>query len=119
MGFRSNTYAKVWEIKDNGNYADVRIGISRKNRQTEQYEQDFGGYVRFIGSAYEGVKKVGQGGTVRLGEVDVTNSYDKEKKVTYTNFKVFSLAADGGAAPAPSPAVAKVSTNDDGLPFDV
>lgn len=28
---------------------------------------------------------------IRLGDVDVTNNYNKEKGITYTNFKIFSF----------------------------
>ena len=35
MGFRIGAYATVWEIKDgSGNWTDVKLSISKKNRYT-------------------------------------------------------------------------------------
>ena len=42
MGFRTGAYAKVWKVEP---YSDtsvkLRISISRKNKQSGEYEQDF------------------------------------------------------------------------------
>ena len=104
MGFRKNAFAKIWEIKaGNGNYADARISISEKKKGTDDYVQTFGGFVRFAGDAANGIEG---GMRVKLGDVDVTNSYNKEKKVTYTNFVVFNwepVESNGSSAPAAAP----------------
>ena len=74
----------------------LRISISRKNKQSGEYEQDFSGFVNAIGTA--AAKKAAclkEGDTIKLGDVDVTNKYDKEKNITYTNFAVFSFDLDG------------------------
>lgn len=112
MGFRNGAYATVWETKPgNGNWTDVRLSISRKNRDGE-YETDFSGFVRFIGDAHTGAAHLGEKSRIKIGECDVTNRYDKEKKVTYTNFAVFSFEdADGNNAATQPPA----STDGDGF----
>ena len=52
MGFRTGAYAKVWEISPMSDTSTkLRISISRKNKQTGEYEQDFSGFVLCIGSA--------------------------------------------------------------------
>lgn len=111
-------YAKMWSIKFNQKYADVRISISRKNKQTNEYETEFARYVRFIGHAYQRlcniyptlnfVQTTNQNGdviceapknnggkanppTIRLRNVDVTNKYDKEKKTEYVNCLVYEF----------------------------
>lgn len=92
MGFRTGAYATVWEVKQgNGNYTDVRLSISKKNKQTDQYEQDFSGYVRFIGTAHQNAGTLHEKDRIKIGDCEVTNNYNKEKKVTYTNFAVFSF----------------------------
>lgn len=92
MGFRTGAYATIWEVKPgNGNYTDVRLSISKKNRQTDQYEQDFSGYVRFIGTAHQNASTLSEKDRIKIGDCEVTNNYNKEKKVTYTNFAVFSF----------------------------
>ena len=106
MGFRTGAYAKVWKVEPfSDTSVKLRISISRKNKQTGEYEQDFSGFVNAIGTA--AAKKAAvlkEGDTIKLGDVDVTTKYDKAKEVTYTNYKIFSFEVDGGNAPAPKPA---------------
>lgn len=104
MGFRAGAYAKVWEVKaGNGNYTDARISISKKNRQTEQYETDFSGFVRLIGNAHQKAGSIKEGSRIKLGDCEVTNSYNKEKKITYTNYAVFDFeSADSNSNNASS-----------------
>lgn len=97
MGFRTGAYATIWEVKNgNGNYTDVRLSISKKNKQTEQYETDFSGFVRFIGTAHQKANTLKEKDRIKIGDCEVTNSYNKEKNVTYTNFAVFSFEDANG-----------------------
>ena len=96
MGLKNGTFATVWEVKKgNGNYTDVRLSTSRKNKQTDQYETDFSGFVRFIGTAHQNASSLKEKDRIKIGDFEVTNNYDKEKKVTYTNFAVFSFESAG------------------------
>lgn len=100
MSFRQNGYATVWKIKKGtGNFTDVQISTSRKNPNTDTYETDFSGYVRFIGDAHKNAGNLGEKSRIKIGDCAVTNSYDKEKEVTYTNFQVFSFEMADGSAP--------------------
>lgn len=97
MGFRTGAYAVVWEVKaGKGNYTDVRLSVSKKNKQTDQYETDFSGFVRFIGTAHQNASGLKEKDRIKIGDCEVTNTYDKEKKVTYTNFAVFSFENANG-----------------------
>lgn len=41
MGFRTGAYAKVWEVTPMSDTSTkIRISVSRKNKQTGEYEQD-------------------------------------------------------------------------------
>lgn len=93
MGFRTGAYATVWEVRGiSDTMTRCRISISKKNKTTGQYEQDFGGYITFIGSAAANkALKLKEKDRIKLGDVDVDNKYVKEKDITYTNFKVFSF----------------------------
>lgn len=93
MGFRTGAYATVWEVRGiSDTMTRCRVSISKKNRTTGQYEQDFGGYITFIGSAAANkALKLKEKDRIKLGDVDVDNKYVKEKDITYTNFKVFSF----------------------------
>lgn len=129
MGFRTGAFAKVWEVTPvSDTSTKLRISISRKNKKTEEYEQDFGGFVHAIGTA--AAKKAAclkSGDTIKLGDVDVSNRYDSEKKREYTNCKIFSFEVDNGSAsksttnPAattePQPAVDGGEVDDARLPF--
>ena len=117
MGFRTGVYAKVWEVREKSpTITEGRISISRKNKQTGEYEQDFNGWVRFVGTANAAsALKLNKQDSIKLGDVDVTNRYDKEKEVTYTNFTVFGFEVDG-EAPAKKPAPAPVDEGEPDTP---
>lgn len=113
MGFRTGSYATVWGIENKGNYSIVEMSTSKKNKQTDQYETDFSSkFVRFIGGAHTNSEGLTRGSKIKIGDCEVTNSYNKETKTGYTNFLVFSFedANNGGAnnsdnnKPAPSQA---------------
>lgn len=125
MGFRKDSYATVWEITPRSEtMVSGRISINRKDRQTDQYIQDWGGYVAFIGTACAAkAAKLKTKDRIKLGDVDVTNKYDAEKKITYTNFNIYSFEMADGAGnqrssqpAAPQPSVDDGELSDD-LPF--
>ena len=97
MGFRKDTYCTVWSVESiSGTMTKARISTSYKNKQTDQYEQDFSGFVMFVGTAC--AKKalaLKEKDRIKLGDVDVTNRWDSEAKKEYTNFKVFSFETMG------------------------
>lgn len=102
MGFRSGAYAAVFSVKKgNGKYYDVNLTTSKKDKSSGNYNTDFRGFARFIGNAADTIAKYsGKNGSpvcrIKLGDVEVTNSYNKEKDITYTNYAVFSCEiADG------------------------
>lgn len=100
MGYRTGSYAKVWEVNPRSDtHVSLRISTSRKNKQTGEYEQDFSGYVSALGTA--AAKKAAslkEGDRIKLGDVDVVTRYDKDKKVTYTNFNLFSFEKEEGGS---------------------
>lgn len=124
MGFRKDAWATCWgvEVKSD-TLTQVRISTSRKDKQTEEYVQDFSGFVAFVGTAAAkkaaGLKEKDR---IKLGDVEVTTKYDGDKKVTYTNFKCYNFTTqDEGettsSAPAePQPTVDE-GVDDDRLPF--
>ena len=103
MGFRTCSYATIWEIEPRTDtWTKARVSTSRKNRQTGEYETDFSGYISFFGTAVaQKAAGLHERDRIRFGDIDVTNSYNKEKKITYTNFAVYSF--DMADDPKPSP----------------
>lgn len=96
MGFREGSFAKVWEIKPKSDVStQLRVSISKKNKQTGEYEQDFSGFVSCIGkAAAKKAVKLKEGDRIRLKNVDVSTSYDREKKIQYVNYKCFDFLTE-------------------------
>ena len=122
MGFRQGSYMKLWEVTPGERSTKVRGSISKKNKQTNEYEQDFSGFVTLAGTAHKEAANLKVGDTVRIGDCDVTSRYDKEKKKEFINFTVYSFADsnDRKAAPAAKPAAAPTVQDDsesEDLPF--
>lgn len=124
MGFRTGAFAKIWEVTPMSDTSTkLRMSVSRKNKQSGEYEQDFSGFVLAIGTA--AAKKAAclkEGDKIKLGDVDVSTKYDKEKKITYTNFKMFSFEVDGDSDSSEDttdlqPTVDEGEIDDSRLPF--
>ena len=123
MGFRTGSYAKIWEVTPvNDSSTKLRMSVSRKNKQTGEYEQDFSGYVLCVGTAAAGrALQLHEGSRIKIGDCDVTTRYDEKKKVTYTNYKMFSFSTDDEdeqtQTDAPQPTVDEGEIDDNKLPF--
>jgi hypothetical protein len=97
MGFKNGGYAKVWAVEDKGNYSVVELSSSKKNKETGGYDTDFSNkFVRFIGTAHKESSKLSRNDSIKLGDIEVTNKYDKEKNTTYTNYMVYSFEKSDG-----------------------
>lgn len=123
MGFKQGSYMKLWEVTPGERSTKVRGSISKKNKQTNEYEQDFSGFVTLAGTAHKEAANLKVGDTVRIGDCDVTSRYDKEKKKEYINFTVYSFADNGekkdasAAKPTTTPAAPADTDEDSELPF--
>ena len=94
MGFRTGSYATIWGVVESisDTKTKARISISRRNKMTGEYNTDFSGFVEFIGtSAANKALTLKERDRIKLGNIDVSNKYDKEKNITYVNYKVFSF----------------------------
>lgn len=100
MGFKTGSFAKVWKIDPKSDrVTELRISTSKKNKDSGEYEQDFSGFVRCVGSACASkAASISEGSRIKLGDVDVTKRYDKEAQKEYTNFTVFSFETEEEAA---------------------
>lgn len=129
MGFRTGSYATIWSVESaTDTRTKARISISRKNKQTGEYDTDFSGFVDFIGTAAaRKALTLKEKDRIRLGDVDVTNNYNNEKNITYTNFKIFSFetqaeinsggGGNSGFNTEPQRAVDSGEIDDSQLPF--
>lgn len=113
MGFRTNAFATVWSVEPgkSPNATKVRISTSRKNKQTEEWEQDFSGFVNFVGDAGRAAAKLKEKDRIKILGCDVTSRYDADAKREYVYYTVFEFEkANGngqtaGKRPAAKPAV--------------
>lgn len=125
MGFRTGAFAKVWEVTPMSDTSTkIRLSVSRRNQQTNEYEQTFSGFVLCIGTAAaRNAAKLKKGDRIKIGDCDVTTKYDEQRKVTYTNFKIFSFEdANGNSDPPadvtdPQPSVDDGEVDENRLPF--
>ena len=130
MGFREGSFGKIWSVENKGNYSVAEMSTSKKNKQTDKYETDWSNkFVRLIGTAAKQVegKEIPKGGlSVKIGQCEVTNNYDKEKKITYTNYAIFNFHEEEENGKSNSKSNAKPNTKvskpaideeDDQLPF--
>lgn len=131
MGFRDGAYAMVASGRDKDgkpmnpvrpmtdNWTKVRLYISRKNKETNEYEPEFSGICDFFGSA--NAKKalsLKDKDRIKLDGTDVTVVYNKEKQQTYTNFKVFGFEKQDGAPAAQNqPVVDEGEADESDYPF--
>lgn len=91
MGFHTGAWAKIWEMDKRERYTKLRISISKKDKKTDQYIDDFSGFVNLAGSAHTNADMLHVGDRFKIGDCDVSTRYDKQKKVTYTNYSIFSF----------------------------
>ncbi len=104
MGFRKNSWASVWSVEEGrGNTMKVRISTSRKKKDSDEYEQDFSGFCTFIGIAKVKAEKLKPKDRIKLGDVDVTTWYNKEKGTEYVTYKVFDFETSNGSGGSDAP----------------
>ncbi len=124
MGFGANSYAKLWELENKGNYHVASMTTSRKDRDTGEYEKDWGNkFVRLVGQAHEKASSLNGTERIKLLGTNVTNNYNAEKKQEYTNYVVFDFEmVDGTQTTKTSPSknapkAQSQESDDEELPF--
>ena len=102
MGFRQDGFMTVWSVEPSksGNTTRVRLSSSRKNKNTDEWEQDFSGFCTFIGEAHKAAARLKERDRIKILECDVGTTYNKEKKTEYVNYKVFDFEMADGGKPA-------------------
>lgn len=125
MGFRTGAFCKLWTIEPvRDTITKSRASISKKNKNTGEYESEFDGFIAFVGTAAASkAARLKEGDRIRLGDVDVTRRYDKEKQKEYINFNVYSFEMADSRTSAAPPTITNTEPVDSGevetddLPF--
>lgn len=90
MGFRTGAYARVWKVDQRSDRAvNLQISVSKRNKQTGQYETDFSGFASVLGDAAANAKTLVRGDTIRLGDIDV-GTYKKQSGEWAFSFKIYN-----------------------------
>ena len=73
MGFRTGAYATIWEVQPvSETMTKVRLSTSKKNKQTNEYETDFSGFVAFVGAAAaKNAAHLQEKSKIKIGDIDV------------------------------------------------
>lgn len=122
MGFKQGAWATIWSTESiTPTMTKSRISISRRDKESGEYIDDFSDYVVFVGSANASkALSLKERDRIQLGDVDVSRTYNKDKGVAYYNFKIFSF--ENGSNNLQKPPSKKAQAVDDGdaddrLPF--
>lgn len=121
MGLHNGAWAKCWSVQPGkGRFTNVQLSINKK-QQDGTFVKDFSGYCTFFGKAHAKAAMLKGDERIKLLEVDVGNSYDKEKNKEFVNYRVFDFELpDGSQSSAPAAAASNpVEGNDadDDTPF--
>lgn len=121
MGLRSGgCYAKVWKIDRRERFTKIQASISKKVKDSDQYETDWSGFLNLVGAAHTEAASLQEGDRIRIEEFDVTTRYDKAKNVAYTNYAVFKYSnpnAQGASQQQSASPDSPVDQDADSLPF--
>lgn len=130
MGFRVGAFARLWKVEPHEKYTTGQLTVSKKNKETGNYETEFqDGFVRFIGEAHNVVKGLTpdekKGITVKINDCDVQTKYNPETKTRSISYIVWSCELPDGAPTGGGTAPAKPKGNEgfmnipDGLPEEL
>lgn len=91
MGLSSKGFwAKVWKVENCGNYTQLQISTSKKDKDGN-YTKDYSGFVRLIGHAHNKAKEIQVGDSIKVSNFELTNKYVQARGMTYTNVAIFEI----------------------------
>ncbi len=96
MGFRQGAYATLWRVGEKNGAVSVQLSTSYKKKDSTEYVVDWQGWATCKFDAETFAKSITKpipenGIRVRIGNCEVKNKYDAEKKIMYTNYEVLGL----------------------------
>lgn len=125
MGLHNGCWAKVWEVKPGDKNTILRVSISRKDKNTGNYVDDFTGYLKLVGDAQRMSGDILVEDRIKIGSCDVSTRYEKDTKRTYVNYTIFSIDEihhkkdkdSGQTSDAPGSDIAPNPDDEGELPF--
>lgn len=128
--FSDGSFAKVWKVEkvEGKNYYVAEMSTGKKGDDGKYVNDWRDGKVRLVGDAAKKAATINVGDSVKIGRCGVTNSYDKEKKVMYTNYTIFNFEDNNQNSSRPATSAKQSSPNnfvnvpdeslDEELPFN-
>lgn len=114
MGFRSGAYARVWSLeKGNGNYYVADMSTSKKDANGEYIKDWSNKFVRLVGTAAKKAESLTAPVNIRIGNCEVSNHYDTDRKIMYTNYVIFSFDDDNSSDDTKTNAKQKENVDDE------
>ena len=83
---------KLWQIKPEMTKTGKSIykcQASTSRKTNNGYQTDWSGYVTFVGNAVDVISTLSEKDSIKIGKCSVTNSYNKDKGITYTNYTIW------------------------------
>lgn len=104
MIYFTNQYAKLWEIKMNEKYADVRISTSEKNQDGSYTNSNWFG--RCLGGGLKDIANFKEGDRIKITKGKVTNETYTDKsgnKKSFVRVMIYGIeSADGNNTYTPA-----------------
>ena len=123
MGFKNGAYATVWSVEKRGNMDVARLSISKKDKNTGDYNTEFSGFVALCTNDNVKIQRLkreiqqNNKARIKLGDTNVTQKSvkgDNDEWKVYTNFYTYDFDF---ADSSPAPARVTRPEEDEELPF--
>lgn len=75
----SNSFLKIWEVEHSEKYSTVKMGSSRKNKNTNEWINSNWSFIRFVGNAHEKSKYLKKGSKITNMRFSIDNEPYKNK----------------------------------------
>ncbi len=90
MGLSSKgSVVTLWDIKPSEKSTKCKVTVSQKDKKTNTWETQFNSFALFAGQAHNFISGMKEKDRVKITQFDISNKYDKEKKITYWNLTVW------------------------------
>lgn len=120
MGLRKGWRAKIWKVDKRDKFTVVEMTTSTKAQDGNYYTDWRCSHTMLVGKAHEA--NIEPGDMVTIGDFEVRNKYDEEKKTTYTDYKIFDFEEirkrEGAPAEKPIKKEEPKQEDEDELPFN-
>lgn len=95
IGEGSSKYVKVWSVEPKEKFVNAQVSTGAKQKDGTYKNSSW--IVAFVGNCVDKARTLGKGDTIEITSGGISNTYDKEKKVTYYNTVIFDFEITSSA----------------------